>query len=297
MIPYIQTKTGVLVYIKGAPFEVDQTQPHYQEVVDLLKQDSPDQADQIDAAINRALNAVKAAVIASPTSGVTLDNGVVSYNGEPLHNSLTDRIIRMVDEGFKVDSLVRFLEKLQQNPSFRVVNNLYDFLEYGKIPITEDGDFLAYKAIKSDWTDIHSGTLDNSIGRVVEVPRNKVDEDSSRTCSYGLHVCSFEYLQHFAQYDGRVVIVKVNPADVVAIPADYNNTKMRTARYEVLSEVSDYWQQRDNLLSSRSVFDTSQFGVDDDFDDGDEDEDDFENGTADEIVDPVQPRKGFFSWL
>lgn len=293
MIPHIQTKTGVLVYIKGAPFEVDETQPHYGEVIDLLKQDPPDVADQIDAAINRAINAVRAAVVASPTSGVTLENGIVKYNGEPIHNSLTDRIVRMVEEGFKVDSLVRFLEKLQQNPSFRVVNNLYDFLEHGKIPITEDGDFLAYKAVRGDWKDIHSGTLDNSIGAVVQVPRNQVDEDASRTCSYGLHVCSFEYLSHFAREDGHVVIVKVSPADVVAIPADYNNTKMRTARYEVLSEVADYWQQRENLLSSRSVFQTEQFAPSP-FDDEDDDIVDLDE---DEFDDDPAPRGGFFRGL
>jgi len=40
------------------------------------------------------------------------------------------------------------------------------------------------------------------------------------------------------------VIVKINPADVVAIPSDYKNTKGRCCRYEVVAEMvgqpSDY---------------------------------------------------------
>jgi hypothetical protein len=35
----------------------------------------------------------------------------------------------------------------------------------------------------------------------------------------------------------RTVIVKINPADVVSIPSDYNDAKGRACRYEVVGEV------------------------------------------------------------
>jgi hypothetical protein len=35
----------------------------------------------------------------------------------------------------------------------------------------------------------------------------------------------------------RTVIVKINPADVVSIPSDYNATKGRACRYEVVGEI------------------------------------------------------------
>lgn len=260
MIPFIQTKNGVTLYINSETHEVDRTHAQYQAILDLIKQDAVDAAEQIKSLLTKAITAIKTAVAAAPKSGVTFEDGQVKYNGEAIHNSLTDRMLRMIDEGFPVQPLVAFLEKLQTNPSFRVVNSLYGFLEAGGIPIAEDGDLYAYKAIRTDWTDIHSGTIDNSIGQAPQVPRNKVDEDANRTCSYGLHVCSWNYLPHFAHTNGRVVIVKVNPADVVAIPADYNNTKMRCARYEVVSEYLDYYtKDPHNLLSSRSVFSSSAF--------------------------------------
>jgi hypothetical protein len=52
-----------------------------------------------------------------------------------------------------------------------------------------------------------------------------------------LHFCSQEYLPHFGGSDSRVVIVKINPRDVVSIPTDYNNAKGRACRYEVIGEV------------------------------------------------------------
>lgn len=124
------------------------------------------------------------------------------------------------------------------NPSHRAVQELYSFLETGSMALTEDGYFLTYKKIRENWTDIHSGTFDNSIGAKPYMPRNMVDENSEKTCSNGLHVCSYDYLSHFGGCDSnRVVLCKVNPKDVVAIPKDYSNTKMRVCEYEVLQEV------------------------------------------------------------
>jgi hypothetical protein len=77
--------------------------------------------------------------------------------------------------------------------------------------------------------------MDNSVGQVVEMERNQVDDDQNRTCSTGLHFCSQEYLNHFS--GEHTMIVKINPADVVSIPNDYNDSKGRACRYEVIGEL------------------------------------------------------------
>jgi hypothetical protein len=56
-----------------------------------------------------------------------------------------------------------------------------------------------------------------------------------------VHVGSLEYVRGFACGYGteggdRIVIVKVNPADVVSVPYDCQNQKVRTCKYEVLRE-------------------------------------------------------------
>lgn len=156
-------------------------------------------------------------------------------------NSLTTRVIDMVRAGDTgVNTLLNFLEKLMENPSRRAVNELYGFLQANDIEIAEDGDFYAWKKVRDDYFDIHSGTIDNSPGTNPRVARNMVDEDSNRTCSYGLHVCSKSYLPHFGSCaNDRILKVKVDPKDVVAVPADYNNAKMRTAGYVVVEDVTD----------------------------------------------------------
>lgn len=254
MIPHIFNGNGTIsLMIDNVMKPIDTAHKYYNEIRDALKAQD---WDVIPGLVN-IKEQVEQAINASTVNGtVTIDNGEVFYNGTRIHNSLTDRIIDMAREGFDIAHMVKFLENLMENPSYRAVNELYDFLEVGAIPITENGTFLTYKKIRSDWKDIHSGRFDNSIGAIAKMPRNMVNEDSSQTCSAGLHVCSYDYLPHFGRSgDDRVVICEVNPRDVVSIPTDYNNTKMRVCEYTVIGEVKNYSEE--DILAKNAVMFTS----------------------------------------
>jgi len=163
-------------------------------------------------------------------------DGKVFVNGVEAPKVLGDKIWRFSNEGLPSEPLVRFAENLQRNPSYRAVHELFQFLEKNNHPITENGCFIAYKKVREDFKDVHSGTFDNSPGNVVEMPRNQVNEDSNQTCSHGLHVANYEYASQF--YSGGVMLeCEVDPADVVSIPVDYNQSKMRVCRYKVLGAV------------------------------------------------------------
>lgn len=157
---------------------------------------------------------------------------------------LSKRIVEMIGskghDGAK--SLINFLDKMMKNPSNRSVTELYGFLEHNDITITQDGNFLAWKVVRSNYMDKHTGTFSNAIGTDVRVLRNQVDEDSDVTCSHGLHVCAKSYIPHFSSSYDRVVMVEVNPEDVVAIPKDYNNAKMRCCGYKVVSDVTNQFK-------------------------------------------------------
>jgi len=157
----------------------------------------------------------------------------------PLHSTLTNRMMEMHREGFDISPMAVFLQNLMENPSYRAVNELYEFMEKSDLPITEDGCFIAYKRVRGDFKDLYTGKIDNSPGKTPEMPRNMVDEDSNRTCSVGLHFCSREYLPSYGGYSDeyKVIMIKINPRDVVAIPRDYNNAKGRCCKYYVVEEL------------------------------------------------------------
>jgi hypothetical protein len=223
--------------IGGRPLTVEPSHANYSRILDAIRNEAWDLVVSLADVAQTIRNFV--------TGGVELRNGQVFYRGEALHNSITDRILDLIADGLPFQPMLNFLSNLLDNPSKRAVDELYGFLEVGNLPITEDGHFLAFKKVRGDYRDIHSGKFDNSVGQVVEMPRNHVDEDKNRTCSTGLHFCSQDYLPHFGNGGGnRVMIVKINPRDVVSVPADYHDTKGRCCRYEVVAELegspSDY---------------------------------------------------------
>ena len=84
--------------------------------------------------------------------------------------------------------------------------------------------------------DKYTGTISNAIGTIVEVSRGSVDDNRSNECSKGLHCGALDYVYSYGNGDDRIVIVKVNPADAVSVPKDHTYQKLRTCRYEVVSE-------------------------------------------------------------
>jgi len=176
------------------------------------------------------------------TSGrISVQDDGVYFNGEPLHTGLANRILGLIREGYQglASPLTKFLDNLMDNPSRRSVQGLYEWLEKSNLPITDDGCFIAWKIVGPEFKDLYSGKFDNSPGQTVEVQRNEVDENIDQTCSYGLHFCSNEYLPRYGRAEGnKIVMVKVNPRDVVAFPRDYNTSKGRCCRYEVIREIT-----------------------------------------------------------
>ena len=167
---------------------------------------------------------------------VNHEEGKVFYGSFEIKNSITDRMMSMLSNQEDVIPLVRFLDKLLMNPKKGIVDELYPFLKHNDIEISQEGDIIGYRGIRSDWKDCHSGTMNNSVGSVLTMPRHMVDDDPEVTCSEGLHVAALEYASSF-KGNGRLIKVKVCPSDVVSIPTDYNGMKMRCCKFEVISEV------------------------------------------------------------
>lgn len=167
---------------------------------------------------------------------VEVKDGNVYVSGDPISNLVASRILDFLAQGVDCLPVFKFITKLNLNPSARAVNELYTFLEHQFLPLTANGNFLAYKALRSDYRDIHTGKNDNSVGNVLEMPRNKVDDNKDVGCSKGLHAGALNYAREYRPCDGKLVVVEINPADVVSIPTDCEFQKLRTCKYKVVAE-------------------------------------------------------------
>lgn len=224
--PMIITQNTITIMLNMKAHTIHKDNVNFAEVKQAIRAEKWDKLPEILDPVIKIKNFVK--------GKISFKDGKFMYRDYEVHNALTSKMMDMMKQGFPVDPMIKFMENLLENPSKRSVDELFGFLQNNDLPITEDGHFIAYKKVRENYLDVHSGTLDNSVGSTVEMPRNLVDDDRNRTCSAGLHFCSIGYLKSFS--GERLVILKINPRDVVSIPSDYNNSKGRACRYEVIGE-------------------------------------------------------------
>jgi len=225
--PFIIQGNNIVVVIGNKSHTISKTHITYNKVLEAIKaQDWDTVKDIIEP---------KKVVLNYGAGNISIQGETLYWKGEVLNTGLARRMIEMLQEGFPIEPMVNFMENLYANPSKRAVTELYSFLEKNNLPITPDGHFLAYKKVRDNFMDVHSGTMLNAPGQTLEMERNAVDDNKDNTCSTGLHFCGMSYLSCFG--GDRTVIVKINPRDVVSIPSDYNNAKGRTCRYEVIGEL------------------------------------------------------------
>jgi hypothetical protein len=237
---------------------------------------------------------------------VEVREGKVFYLGDQVNGVIAERIIQFRNDGADMLPLMKFLAKLMLNPSKRAVDELYTFLEHKNLPVTTNGNFLAYKGVTSDYWSISSGSarllqgqsngrgqIFNGVGEVIQIPRNQVDDNKSVGCSYGLHAGSLKYADEFKGSDGRLVIVEIDPSDVVSIPTDCSCQKLRTARYKVVGEykgkLSDLVYKSNMTTENDKIID-KKFGTESKFKDADG------NPMVDGAVYTDERRTGVYLW-
>jgi hypothetical protein len=226
------TAAGLIVVLDGNRYTVAKDHPNFHRIKDALASKS------YDALVN--LMDVRSAVKnwLAKDKDFTLTDDQVLYEGRKFSDGVTLKVLKMIEAGADPEPIFAFLRKVRLNPSKTAQDELLLFCVANGFLIHEDGDILAYKSVRSDYTDLHSGKVLNTVGATVEMPRGAVDDDRDRTCSSGLHFASHEYASTWhGRSDTHLLVMKIHPADVVSIPSDYHNQKGRCCKYVVLTEL------------------------------------------------------------
>jgi len=236
-VPFTCSDGNFVFVLSGKVFYMNKDNPIYSSVLEQLKDICEDELrDLLEADPNIKPKQTPVGSVVED-GGVTVSaDGTLRLNGEEVHGTIATRIREFSAMGLSYENLVLFLENVSQNPSFGAQQELFEFLENRGMPITEDGCFLAYKAVRSDYMDKFSGRIDNSPGQTVEMIRHKVDDNRAKHCSAGLHCGALDYISWYGGGDDKIVVVKVNPKDVVSVPNDCACMKCRVCKYVVLRD-------------------------------------------------------------
>ena len=245
--------------------------PKWNEIIEAFKSDN---ANKLISLISLK------SVIEDYTVGMLSINGTgVTYAGKPIHTIDAERVMAFLRDGLPYKPIANYIERKMANPSSRAINEMYNFLEHKNMPLTDKGTFIAYKGVSEDFYSI-TGNLDtvvvqgninaegkilNAIGSTIEVQRSSVDDDFRKGCSHGLHAGSLSYA---AGWGKKVILVEIDPADVVSIPEDCSYQKLRCCKYKVVGEYTG--PLPDHYINEFSSDDDTDENYDEDYDDDDE---------------------------
>jgi hypothetical protein len=249
-------ETLVVVYEDGEPVTVPDTHPSFDDILALLRA-----GDTEDDRVKELVN--KLHVVGKKLSEITDRVSVAAYgvffDGDPLRSELADVILELFKSGNEKDlgAVAKFIENAAANQTMEGVDALYRWISNRQLTLTPDGMFLAYKAIKEDVDgnpvsitagnalvngEVFEGNIPNPVGAVVTMPRSEVTDKTSVNCGPGLHAGTYDYAKWFASAGWSsekrfLVLVEINPRDVVSVPSDHNCAKLRVSRYKVLEQI------------------------------------------------------------
>ncbi len=223
---------SITIFLAGDVFTVDVANPNYQPLADELKKPK----DERDLELIKELGNLRKQLQRLDVGRVTITETAILFDGIEVNNYLSRRMLELVREGFDPEIWATFMNNAYENPEDFAREELFEWIEKAEMPLTDDGHFLAFKKVRNNYKDVHSGKFDHSIGCLLEMDRDLCDTNRNRTCSTGFHFCSQDYLSSFG--GDRVMVVKVNPRDVTSIPSDYDLAKGRCCRYEVIAELT-----------------------------------------------------------
>lgn len=276
---FILTENSLTVSVEGKTYTINSGHPSWRQAIESLKRK--------DYQALKDLVSVQKAFCSFTGDKVKVIDNQVFFNGEPINSYLSEKILSFMEKGLPHESLIKFLERLMANPSRRAVTELYSFLRHKSLPITDDGTFLAYKSVRSDYTDHHTGDFNNSIGNTLEMTRNNVCDDHNQGCSIGFHAGSLEYASSFGGADSVLLIVEIDPADVVSVPSDCECQKLRTCKYKVVAKYDGPLPEH-YTKDAQSAYDPQDDSEDEGYDDDSGWDEDDEDESEDQVSVTVQ---------
>lgn len=220
--------------------------------IDVITDSHPNYLRIVNAVLNGEdpaewLNANPRAIVVALSDRVEVIDGVLHFDGDPVYDGLASTISRYHREGRDATNLVRFMERLSANPSKRSREQLFNWTQAKELVIDTEGYIIGFKGVSADLLSISSGTalvngvkttghIPNLVGTVISMPRSEVQDDPNIGCSTGLHVGSWDYASSFGQV---TLEVRIDPADVVSVPADCGFQKLRCCKYTVVAVHDD----------------------------------------------------------
>ena len=234
-VPFSYVSGNLTLILDGKSASVGSDHPNFKAIRNGLRDKS---ADELCVLVDLNVVAEKAAIWAQDlTSGhVTINNGTIYYDDKAVDESLTAEVAQLQGAGMPVVGMFKFIGRLYNNMSYRARHELLAFMQRNGLTIDSEGFLIAYKAVTADYMDKWHGTIKYAVGSEISMDRGEVDDNDSKACSKGLHAGALSYVYWYGNGDDRIIIVRIDPADVVCVPKASDCRKLRCCRLVVIGD-------------------------------------------------------------
>jgi len=264
------------VVIGSQAHQFDHTHPEYDGLVECVKTG--------DSEAFTELLEVGTVIENWSEGNFSFRDGYLYYEEEQVASQPTDRIIQLIKNGWDHKPMLAYLDRLYQNISNRAVTESYNWCSHKGLPITPDGYLVGYKGVSvysgqnatdkmdrplqdGDLVDKYTGnSFRNNIADECTMNRRQVSDNCGDGCAAGLHVGTYEYASDWAGNDGKVILVKFDPADIVSVPTDCHHQKMRVSKYTVISVARDIIEEE--VYEYDNIDEAGEYAYDD-YEEGD----------------------------
>jgi hypothetical protein len=233
---------SITFFAKGRPHEIQRSHKNFDLVRSTIIDWNKGERSDTDVESLITLADPKQALLVASGGRLEFQGNNIVYGGVALHNLWVDKILGFKDAGEDFAPIFLALEDLQKNPTPAARERLPIFVERSKLGFLPDGRIAAFKGVRDDFYDVHSGTVHYGIGKTVAMDRAACNANPDQTCSTGLHVGAIDYINNNGfgwqrGSDRRMLLTAFWPRHVVAVPTDYAGGKMRVEQLTVLDEV------------------------------------------------------------
>ena len=125
---YIVSGTGVMtIVVDNKSYTVGYDHPNYMAIKECVVNNDESKIEE--------LIDIPSAIEDYAEGKVTVTDGVLRYDGEEIHNSLTERIMGMMRSGFPFEPMIKFLANVLENHSNRAVQELANARKFAPVNI------------------------------------------------------------------------------------------------------------------------------------------------------------------
>ena len=131
----------ITVVLDGKPHSINAGNKLFSQALDAFRDEN------WDAFLNAVNPTLRLNSLYASYEGIEVKEGNMFVFGDPVHSTLATRVLSLLENNLDCVPLFKFILKLNLNPSKRAVDELYTFLEHKSLPLTDTGNFMAYKEI------------------------------------------------------------------------------------------------------------------------------------------------------